>query len=313
MRVIKDIINTPLCLNGSVVTIGVFDAIHLGHRVLINKLIRASRKLSLPSVLITFDPSPKEVLYGYSREERLLTAKEKLGLIRQCGIDYFVSIRFTRKFSTMAPREFVKNILVKKLGVSKLIVGEDFCLGRDKKGDVNFLEKSAKRLSFKLNVVKTVLKGASQVKSSMIRNLIKAGDLARANGMLGRNYSISGRVRQGRGAGRMIGYPTANISLPHKLIPREGIYASYSYFKNKMYNSITYVGRRPTFPGLQLAVETYIFNFSKDIYDKELKVEFLQRLRDDKKFPDIKGLTRQIALDIRSARKFFRLHERLSS
>lgn len=303
MRIIKDLERFAGRIERSVVTVGEFDALHLGHLKLIRKVKELSKNRYTP-VLVTFDPYPREVLLKRPITERLLTRDEKLNMLEALGIKTVAFIKFSRNFSKIDAEAFIRDYLVKKLGIKALVAGEDFSLGKGRRGNACLLRSLGRRSGFSFVPVRTLAKSGREIKSSSIREFIVSGRIWKAAGFLGRFYSLEGIVVRGRQ--RNIGFKTANLSDPGKLLPKDGIYATYSRLGRKIYRSITYIGRRPTFNGRERSIETNIFDFSKALYGRRLKIEFVKFLRDDRKFKDIGSLKDQIKKDIRRARSALR-------
>ena len=303
MIVIPDLFKSRVKLDGSVVTIGVFDALHIGHKELIKKLKIFKKRTGLKSVLVTFDPYPREILGNLTKNERLLTRREKLDLLEGEKIDVVAFIKFTKTVAKTEPDDFVKKFLVKKLGMKSLIIGEDFSLGKNKTGSLKLLRELGRIFKFRLTVIRTLLSGIHAVKSSLIRELLQNGEVEEASKLLGRYYSLEGRIEKGMARGRRLGFKTANIEIPEKLIPKEGIYATFAYPDREKFGSITYVGNRPTFKNQKFAIETYIFGIKKQLYGKHLTLEFVKKLRDDKKFRNAAELKAQITKDVIRAKK----------
>jgi len=303
MLIVKDLIKGGLRIKKSVVTIGVFDAIHMGHRALIKKVLSLGPRKGFLSVLITFDPYPAEILFKRPKRDRIMSYNEKIKILGGTGIDVIAFVNFNRKVANMSPQRFIEDILVKKIGTKHLVVGEDFSLGKNREGTIASLKKFGRKSGFRLHVVKDVRFLGQSVKSSKIRSLIKSGDVSDVPELLGRYYSLEGIVIKGKGYGSKLGYPTANMSPTTKILPRNGIYATISGINGDSFKSITYIGQRPTFENLGFSIETHIFGLTKKITGEHLTLDFVARIRDDKKFNDVKSLISQISRDIIEAKK----------
>ena len=302
MKVINDLKRAKVRIKNTAVTIGVFDAVHLGHQELIQRLKRSAKARKLKAFLVTFDPYPRETLDGCSPTTRLNTKEEKLSLFAQAGIQGVAFLKFTRAFSRMKAVSFIKKLLVDKLGMKYLVVGADFTFGRKAAGDRKMLENLSGKMGFDFRVEKILRIGNKPVKSSLIRDFVTSGRMRRVRDLTGRYYRLRGRVVKGAGRGRKLGFNTANIEIPKKLLPASGIYASYSRFGRKMYKSVTYVGTKPTFEGSKLFIETYVFGLQKNLYGRIQTIYFVEKLREDKKFKNASSLVNQIAKDVSRAK-----------
>jgi riboflavin kinase/FMN adenylyltransferase len=285
-----------------VVTIGTFDGVHLGHREVINELKRLCNLSGGESVVVTFEPHPRIIISPDEDSLRLLSTKsEKIKLIEKIGIDHLILYPFTRMFSKMSYNEFVAKILVSKLHISSLVVGYDHRFGKGRKGDFNSLEILSKLLTFKVERLSGLIVDDEVVSSTKIRLALGAGDISKANLFLGYQYTISGRVIGGKQLGRKIGFPTANIEAedPYKLVPGDGVYAVKVDTGETTYNGMVNIGVRPTvdYNADKKSIEVHIFNFDKDIYNSEIVLHFVKKIRNEKKFSDIDQLQQQLVRD----------------
>jgi len=301
-----------------VATIGIFDGVHIGHQEIIKAVVRRAKKLSLKSVAITFDPHPLKVLEPKNAPPLLISLKHRLRLIKELGIDSCLVINFTKSFSLLDPETFVKNVLLDKLRVKELYVGENFCLGKARSGDASFLKEMGKKHGFAVHSVSFIKKNRVVVSSTQIRNLIIKGDLDTASRLLKRPVSVLGTVVKGAALGRELGYPTANINPHHEAIPPAGVYVIKIKLLNKQYGGILNIGRRPTLTQLLSAragltgrkaqeaeptIEAHIFDFKGRIYGKDIEVYFVKKIRDESKFSSKEKLISQIRRDEIKARK----------
>lgn len=282
----------------SVITIGSFDGIHLGHRKLMELTKDSALKLNLPSVVLTFHPHPLKVLHPEKKVHLITTFEKKIELIETIGIDYLIYITFTPKFASMAPEDFIENIIVKKLNPVEIIVGHDFGFGIGKSGNIDLLEKLANKLNFDLIVVCPVKMGNKIVSSTLIRRFVLSGRVCAVKRFLGRHYSVHGKVVRGSGRGKKLGFPTANIIPEEELFPEDGVYATIVKIDNEFHDSVTNVGSNPTFSEEIRRIETYVFNLDRDLYDKEIEVFFVARLRPEIKFDNTTQLENRIKKDI---------------
>jgi riboflavin kinase/FMN adenylyltransferase len=281
------------------VTMGVFDGVHLGHREL---LTRAFEHAGTPTV-ITFDPHPMEVLAPGSLPLLITTLKERLALLEDLGTE-LVAVLDLAEVRHFSPQQFVDEILVGKLGVGSLTIGEDFHFGKDRAGDVAFLNAAAARAGFEVDVVGLLREGGQIVSSSRIRTLIEVGSVADAADLLRSRYRVSGPVVDGDKRGRDIGYPTANLRpIVRKVTPGDGVYATLTRVGDSTYMSATNVGTRPTFGGGERLIEAHILDFAGDLYGEEVTVEFVERLRPELEFKSVAELLEHIEDDVRRSRE----------
>ena len=285
-----------------VVTIGTFDGVHLGHREVISELKRISSLSGGDSVVFTFDPHPRIVVSPQEDSLRLLsTLEEKISLMEEIGVDHLVIYPFTREFSKLPYNEFVATILVGKMKISSLVVGYDHRFGQGRKGDFNSLELLSKSLNFKVEQLSQLLVDNKVVSSSKIRLALEAGDILKANHFLGYHYLLSGKVIEGMQLGRKIGFPTANIvaSDRYKLVPADGVYAVFVETGGKVYQGMLNIGIRPTvnYNADHKSIEVHIFDFDCDIYNSEITLFFIEKIRDEQKFAGIDELRLQLIND----------------
>ncbi len=289
-------------IKDAVLTLGNFDGLHLGHQKIIRKVAARARELGTKSVVYTFEPHPLKVVAPHKSPPLILDAKDKAGLIGSFGIDCLIFARFTKEFAATHPREFVEKVLHKALSVKEVWVGHDFSFGRGRAGTVGYLKELGKELGFKVFVVPAFKKGEHIVSSSRIRTLIKEGGVKGASALLGRDYSIKGRVVRGMDIGKAMGFPTANLAVESELVPANGVYAAYAVIKGRRLPAVLNIGTAPTFGGRDRGVEVHILDFDGDIYGKRMEVHFVKRLRDEKAFKSKEALVRQITKDTEKAR-----------
>ena len=298
--------NLPENIKDPVVTIGNFDGVHWAHQAIFKKVIERAKHLNGTSVVITFEPHPIKVMSPDKAKPLITLLEQKRELVVNQGIDIFLLIRFTREFAAIPASDFVKDILVGKLGIKEVVVGYDYAFGRRREGNIKLLKELAQQFDFKVHQVGPVYVGKNLVSSTSIRNLIIDGNVSEAKQLLGRNYQIRGEVIRGRDrGGPRLGYPTANLRLVDELIPKEGVYVVTVDLDGKIHQGLTNIGYNPTFKDKTLSVETHILDLSADILRKKIKVNFLCRLRDEMTFASAKELSQQISRDIRQAREFF--------
>jgi riboflavin kinase/FMN adenylyltransferase len=294
----------------SIVTVGVFDGVHIGHKAVIEKTVRQARAKGLRSVAVTFDPHPLKVLYLKHFVPSLISLKHRIGLIKKLGIDEVVVMKFNKMVANLSAERFIKYILIDSFGAREIIVGEDFCFGRGALAGVKVLREIASKYSVKVNIVKHVKKNSHIVSSTIIRRLIVEGRIDEASQLLGRPFSIVGTVVRGTRLARKLGYPTANINPHHEAIPPSGVYAVKVVFRRKRYKGVMNIGTRPTFYNhgydKDPSIEVHIFNFHERIYGKDMEIVFVRKLRAEKKFKKIDSLIEQIKKDEKRARALLR-------
>jgi riboflavin kinase/FMN adenylyltransferase len=295
-------------LVNTAVTTGTFDGVHLGHKTIIEKLISVAKNIGGESVLLTFYPHPRMVLFPDDHQIKLLnTQSEKEQLLEACGIDHLVVINFTKEFSRLSSLEFVRNILSNKLKAKKLVIGYDHHFGRNREGSFAHLLEFGPLYGFEVEEIPARDINEVAVSSSKIRQALEAGDLDTANKYLGYQYSFRGRVVKGKQLGRQLGFPTANmeVSDPYKLIPAIGVYAVKVMVAKVMYDGMLSIGKNPTVTDDdKLNVEVNIFDFNHEIYNKEITVFMHKRLRNEEKYPSVEALTAQLHIDKENALKF---------
>lgn len=281
----------------TVLTLGNFDGLHLGHRKILDKVVKRASKLGVPSVVYTFDPHPLKVVAPEKSPPMLLDMADKKALIGALGVDYLALARFTREFASRHPREFVEEELVKKFHVVEVWVGHDFSFGKGKTGTVEYLEQLGGEFGFAVHIIPAYKKGGAIVSSSRIRSLIREGRAGTAAGLLGRRYSIKGKVVRGTDIGKRLGFPTANLKVTSELVPKNGVYAAFASVGGRQHPAVLNIGTAPTFGGKKTAVEVHIMDFSGDIYGRPMTVHFVRRLRGEKTFGSKDALIRQIQKD----------------
>ncbi|MBN2392580.1 MAG: riboflavin biosynthesis protein RibF [Anaerolineae bacterium] len=283
-------------------TIGAFDGVHRGHRALIRWMVAGARQAGMQAVVLTFDPLPHLVL-GHGTNGALSTLEERLDYMRPLGLDGAVVLPFDRQTAVIPATDFV-TWLVEKLALAGLWVGPDFALGHNHEGNIPFLETMGARLGFVVyQFGETLCWDGRSVRSSRIRHALKAGNLDQANDCLGHTYRLSGVVEHGQQRGRVIGFPTANLRIPeNRLLPANGIYICRVYVRGEPFDAIVNVGTRPTFDHYPPTVEAHLLDFSRDIYDEPLQLDFLHRLREELRFSSVEALVAQIRRDEADAR-----------
>ncbi len=291
-------------------TIGNFDGVHRGHQALLNQLKAAAAARGLPTAVVIFEPHPREFFTPDTAPARLSSLREKLELFEQFGIDRVQVCRFDTRLAQMTATDFI-HALHQKLNAKFVLIGDDFRFGSGRAGDFALMEKIGEQQGFKVQAVQSVTHDGVRISSTAVRAALAAGQMRRVHDYLGRTYSISGRVVHGDGVGRKLGYPTANIQIKHNRPPLSGIFVVEAHAEGLgVLQGVASLGVRPTLKHQAKPIlEVHLFEFEQDIYGKRLRVEFLQKRRDEQKFPDVGALTRQIALDVENAKKWFEQHD----
>ncbi len=278
-------------------TIGNFDGVHIGHKKILSAIKEEAKEQGLSSCVITFHPHPQKVLQNIDIP-LLFPIRERLMQLEEQGIEVVACYTFTKDIAKISAHDFVTDILVGKLNLKHLIVGPDFSFGRNREGNLELLQKMGKDYGFDTEVVETASIDGEIVSSTSIRNLLREGDLKKAANFLGYNFYIEGEVKEGERRGRQIGFPTANLETDWDILPKIGVYATLANVEGTKHRSITNIGYRPTFGHNELLIETHIFDFKEDIYKKRIKIEFVDRVRDEQKFDGPDALVEQIKKDV---------------
>lgn len=287
----------------TIVTIGTFDGIHIGHQKILKNLIRTANNEGKKSVLLTFFPHPRMVLQKENKILLLNTIKEKSGLLEKMGLDYLIIHPFSRDFSRLTALDFVRDILVNKLNTSRLIIGYDHHFGKNREGNIHQLKEYSLLYDFKVEEIPAQDIDDVSVSSTKIRTALKDGNLKTANNYLGYHYMLNGTVVSGKKLGGTIGFPTANIEIkePYKLIPKTGVYIIRTYINTILYTGMMNIGFNPTVLGKHQTIEAHLFDFNEDLYGKEITIEFIYFLREEHKFESVKELVIQLNIDKENA------------
>jgi len=306
MKIIERLDDIEEPFPNAVVTIGNFDGVHIGHQSLFHEVILKSAEIKGTSVAMTFDPHPLRVLTK-RRHPRLITLNEqKKELIAATDLDVLIIVPFTKEFAAISARDFVSELLVQRIGMKAIIVGRDYSFGKNREGDIQLLKELGQTIGFDVVLadwIKASLRNEGRISSTRIRKLVAAGDIEKAEKLLGRHYQIRGTVIQGRNrGGKLLGFPTANIALQDELCPKTGIYAVTVDWEDRVYQGVANIGYSPTFDDHIFTVEVHILDFHQDLYGQKIKVNFLKRIRNEIKFDGIEALSDQIRKDIALAR-----------
>jgi len=299
VRQLSELVPPP---GGTVVTIGNFDGVHLGHREIFRRVVGTARARQALATVVTFEPHPLRLLAPEQAPPRINTPAEKVRLIRASCIDLLAILPFTRKLAALSATTFVEQLLVEKLAVRHLVIGYDYAFGRNRQGDADFLAGAATKYGFTLEILEPLKAGAEVYSSTRIRQTLQRGDVAGVVKVLGRHFTLDGVVVAGDGRGRQLGFPTANLMTRKELLPAPGVYAVRVRHGRRMYDAVVNLGQRPTFPGAGSTLEIHLLDFSGDLYAKRLRLYFIERLRDEQRFPSVTALQSAIRADINRAR-----------
>jgi len=294
--------------SAKVVTIGTFDGVHIGHQKILERVVKLAEAQAYTPVVLTFFPHPRMVLTNDNTIKMLNTIEERITLLNEMGIMDVVVKRFTKEFANLSPKDYVKDILIDELNTKQIVIGYDHHFGKNRSANIFDLKEFAKQYNFKVEEISAQDIEDVTVSSTKIRNALDKGQVASANAYLGYTYFITGQVVKGKGLGRTIEFPTANIFVKeeYKLIPLDGVYVVKSEIENTTVYGMMNIGTNPTVDGKTRSIEVHYFNFSKDIYKAELKIEFLKRLRSEQKFKNLETLKVQLKNDMNNALNFIK-------
>lgn len=295
-------------LSNSVVTIGTFDGVHVGHKKIIKRLVKIADKENLQAIVLTFFPHPRMVVQNDTNIKMLNTIDEKTKLLEAEGIDHLVVKKFTKEFSRLSAQDYVRDVLVEKLHVKHIIIGYDHHFGRNRTANINDLKAFGEIYDFKVTEISAHEINEVAVSSTKIRSALSEGDLKTANTFLGYNFMLTGTVVKGKGLGKKLDYPTANIQIeePYKLIPKNGVYVVKSAIEDKAVFGMMNIGTNPTVDGKIQSIEVHFFDFSKDIYGVQIEIEILERLRDEQKFESLEALKSQLSKDLINSKQYLK-------
>ncbi|HEB93159.1 MAG TPA: bifunctional riboflavin kinase/FAD synthetase [Gammaproteobacteria bacterium] len=305
MQIIRGSYNLRSRHRGCVATIGNFDGVHLGHQAVLGQLAEKADVLGLPLVVVVFEPQPEEYFCPDAAPPRLTRLREKVQALRRYAVDRLLVLRFDARFAAQAPQAFIDRVLVGGLGVRYLVIGDDFRFGKQRAGDFSLLREAGREHGFEVVNMHTFSIDSERVSSTRVRMALGAGDLHAAEKLLGRPYRMSGRVAHGDKLGRTLGFPTANIHLHRKATPLRGVFVVELYgIRGEPLPGVANLGARPTACGLRTLLEVHLFDFADDIYGAHVHVEFLHKLRDERRFDSLAALKQQIQCDAAQARVF---------
>ena len=307
MKIINRIEHIRQPFENAVITIGNFDGVHIGHQALFHEVIEKADALKGTAIAMTFEPHPMRVLKKNNHPPLITLYEQKAELIERSGMDVLICVPFTKKFAALTAEAFIKELLIETIGMKAIVVGEDYSFGKNREGNIAVLKSYADQLDFEVIVaewIKATRDVPDRISSTRVRNLVMAGEIETARKMLGRHYQIRGLVVKGRDrGGKLLGIPTANINLQDELCPKTGIYAVTVEHQNGFYKGVANIGFSPTFSDNEFTVEVHILDFNKDIYGQKIRVNFIERIRNEKKFGGISELKDQIHKDIKAACK----------
>lgn len=303
MLLIRDAMTIPPNFAPCVATMGNFDGVHLGHQAIMQQVLHLARQQQLPAVAIVFEPQPQEFFLTTKAPARLTNLREKYQLLKQLGLDVMVCLRFNQQFAQLPADVFVQRFLLDKLHIKQLIIGDDFRFGYQRQGDYALLHRLGANAGMQVSNTHSVMLSGERVSSSRIRQLLQAGEFVQAAELLGRPYTMTGRVIHGQKLGRTLGYPTINIPLKRLVSPLQGIYAvKVSGLSNEAIFGAASLGTRPTIHGHTMLLEVYLLDFERDVYGQTVTVEFIKKIRDEQYFPDLVSLKQQIQRDVAALR-----------
>jgi len=307
-RLFRNVEGGQLFPHGSVVCIGAFDGLHLGHRALVRHAVSRARALGVAAVAVAFEPLPREYFAQGEPPPRLTLARDKVAMLRELGVDAIGLLRFDARMAAMQAEDFVEQLLVHRLSAREVWIGPEFCFGNRRKGDLALLQAMGHERGFSAGEIEPVDLHGERISSTRIRQLLRAGDFSHAGDLLGRPYTIGGRVVRGRQLGRTLGFPTANLRFP-KTPALSGIYATWVHgVFDQPWPSVSSFGTRPTVDGVEPLLEAHLFDFQGDLYGRHIDVEFVAKLRDEEKFQDLAALTDQMHCDAEQARHILSEH-----
>lgn len=307
MRLIRGLAHLEPIQRGCVLTIGNFDGIHIGHQAIIRTVAERAKQFGLPTVVMIFEPQPSEYFSKTNAPARLMRLREKVACFAKLPVDSLVIVKFNRTFANLEPEDFIQKILLDKLKVRHLVIGDDFHFGKARRGNFELLKASGKRAGFSVENTQTYLLADIRISSTAIRDALQAGDLTLAERLLGRPYTIYGRVEHGDKLGRTLGFPTANIRLFRKNSPLQGVFAVEMLgITENAIQGVANIGTRPTLVSNNtLILETHLFNFDQDLYGRAVEIRFKKKIRSEQRFNNLDALKQQINHDIDTAKQFF--------
>ena len=305
MELIRGLVNLSERHKNCVLTIGNFDGVHIGHQYVLDKLKQVAQQHQVPSAVMLFEPQPQEVFLQDKAAARVLTFREKYNKLKQMGVDRLICVRFCSKFAAMSAEDFVETLLVEKLGVQHLIVGDDFRFGKKRAGDFALLQEKSKQLGFSVDDSRTFKYSNKRASSTEVRAYLDKGDFEHASELLGSPFVLQGKVIHGDKNGRKFGFPTANIAVKRKVLPIKGVFGVEAELDGESIKGVANIGNKPTLEGIKPVIEVHLFNFDKQIYGQRLGIRPLFKIRDEQKFSSVNELIAQIQADVQTAKRGF--------
>lgn len=305
MEFIRGIHNIKPHHQGSVLTIGNFDGVHRGHNAVIQGALDKAKALGVPCTVMLFEPQPMELFLKDKAPARLYRLRDKYVQLARIGVDRLLCVKFSHDFASITAMDFIERLLVEKLAISHLIVGDDFCFGKNRQGNFDMLVEAGRRFGFNVNSTQSFRLAECRISSTEIRRAIVEDRFEDAKAMLGHPFSINGTVKHGDKRGRTIGFPTANIALNRGVSPVHGVYTVIVTTKEGVFDGVCNIGNRPTVNGNELRLEVHLFDFDGQIYGQHIEVAIVHKLRDEQKFDSLEQLKQQIAADVTAAKRYF--------
>jgi riboflavin kinase/FMN adenylyltransferase len=302
MRVVRELDSFQPPPQNTVLTIGNFDGVHLGHREVFRRVVSKARAMKGTAAVLTFEPHPLRLLAPEHAPPRINTPEEKVRLLEASRIDLLVVLEFNRQLAGMSAEDFVRKILVGKLGIRHLVVGYDYAFGCNREGDIDFLENRSRQYGFTLEALEPICKGGEVYSSTRIRQALQAGDVTGVVDVLGRNFTLDGVVVRGAGRGQTLGFPTANLETDKEILPAKGVYAVKVKWRGQLYDAVVNIGRRPTFDNQEATLEIHLLDFRENLYGEVLRIYFVERLRAEQRFDSVEALKAAVWRDIDLAR-----------
>jgi len=302
MQIVRGLESFPPDARPSVVALGTFDGVHLGHRAILGTAVTHAREAGLQALACTFEQHPIEILQPARAPRSITTVEERLALIAETGVDGVVVLSFTPELAAVEPEAFVKEVLLGRLRAQQIVVGFNHRFGRGARGDAGLLQELASRLGFQAHVVPPLTVGGVPVSSSEVRTALQRGDVVAAARFLGRPYAIGGTVTSGAGRGRTLGFPTANLAPDGNLLIPRGVYGCLAHVDGVVHPTVVNIGVRPTFAETTLAIEAHLLDFTGDLYGRRMRLDFMLHLREEMRFSSVEDLKAQIARDVEAAR-----------
>jgi riboflavin kinase/FMN adenylyltransferase len=311
LQVLRDPFRSVDLPRGGVVTVGNFDGVHLGHQAMLRDVSGRARAAGVPSIVVTFDPHPLKVLHPERAPRMIQTLRQREESIEACGIDALVIVSFTRDFSLIPAEDFAKELLGRRLAAHEVCVGARFVFGRERGGNLGLLRRIGAESGFAVHGLADVADAAGAISSTRIRTALAAGGVTEANGLLGRPYAMDGIIARGDRMGRKIGFPTMNLQPDNELYPKDGVYFTSVRIESfeRTFACVTNIGRRPTvYEDFATTIESFILDFSSDVYGERVRLSFFERVREEMTFPSMLDLTAQIRRDVEATRVYFQAH-----